>query len=76
MNCVSCKRGEVKPGKVEAEMKVGKDHLPAPVEAEVCAEYGEAYYSAQAMRYLEQVREDFRRKEITPPAVGRVYQVT
>jgi YgiT-type zinc finger domain-containing protein len=75
MKCVICKRGDVKPGKVEAEIKIGKDHLLAPVDAEVCAECGEPYYSTEVMRYLEKVREDFRRKAITPPAVGRVYQV-
>jgi YgiT-type zinc finger domain-containing protein len=76
MRCVICKRGEVKPGKVQAEIKVANDHLLVPVEAEVCAECGEPYYSTEAMRYLEQIREDFLRKTITPPAVGHVYQLT
>lgn len=76
MKCVICKRGDVKPGRVEAEMKIGNDHLLAPVDTEVCTECGEPYYSTEVMRYLEKVREDFRLKAITPPAVGRVYQVT
>ncbi len=76
MKCVICKRGEVKPGKVEAEIKVGKDHLLVPVEAEVCAECGEAYYSQETMRYLERVRDDFIRKAIAPPSVGQVYQIS
>ena len=76
MTCVICKRGEVRPGKVEAEIKIGKDHLLVAVEAERCTECGEAYYPPEAMRHLEQVREDFVRKAITPPAVGRVYQLS
>lgn len=76
MKCVICKRSEVKPGKVEAEIKVGKDHLLVPVEAEVCAECGETYYSQEALRYLERVRDDFVRKAIAPPSVGQVYQIS
>jgi hypothetical protein len=47
-----------------------------PVEAEVCDECGEAYYSTEAMRHLEQVRENFLRKVIAPPSAGHVYQIS
>lgn len=76
MQCVICKRGTLTPGKVQAELKVGSDHLLVPVDAEVCAECGEAYYSTETMRYLEQVRDDFVRKAITPSSIGHVYQVS
>ena len=76
MHCVICKRGTVKPGKVQAEMRVGTDHLMVPVEAEVCDECGEAYYTSAAMRHLEDVRERFLRKAIAPPAVGHVYHIS
>ncbi len=76
MTCVICKRGEVRAKKVEAEIKIGNDHLLVTVDAEACTQCGEAYYSADYMRQLEQVREDFVRKTITPLAVGRVYQFT
>jgi len=76
MTCVICKRGEVKAQKVEAEIKIGTDHLMVTVDAEACTECGEAYYSPDALRRLERVRDDFVRKAITPPAVGRVYQLT
>lgn len=76
MQCVICKRGMVKPGKVQTELKVESDHLLVPVEAEVCAECGEAYYSTETMHYLERVREDFIRKAIAPPSIGRVYQIS
>ena len=76
MICVICKRGEVKARRVEAEIKVGTDHLLVGVDAEVCTECGEAYYPPEAMRRLEQVREDFTRKAINPPAIGTVYQLT
>ncbi len=53
------------------------DHVgEVTVDAEACTQCGEAYYSADNMRRLEQVRKDFVRKTITPPAVGRVYQLT
>ena len=70
-----CKTGEVQPARVQAEVKVGSDRLLVPVEAEVCQECGEAYYSAEVVRRLERVRDDFTRKAIKPPSVGKVYQV-
>ena len=76
MHCVICKRGTVKLGTVQAELRIGTDHLMVPVEAEVCDECGEAYYSTEAMRHLEQVRENFLRKVIAPPSVGHVYQIS
>lgn len=76
MTCVICKRGEIKARKVEAEIKVGNDHLLVVVDAEACTECGEAYYSPDTMRHLERVRGDFISKAITPPAIGRVYQLT
>ena len=75
MQCVMCKRGEVRPAVVQAEIKLGSDRLLVPVEAEACAECGEAYYSTQAMRYLETVKEKFLQKTIIPPSVGNVYQI-
>ncbi|MDP3091068.1 MAG: YgiT-type zinc finger protein [Nitrospira sp.] len=76
MHCVICKRGTVKSGTVQAELRVGTDHLMVPVETEVCDECGEAYYSTETMRHLEQVRENFLRKVIVPPSVGHVYQIS
>ncbi len=76
MQCVICRRGEVKPATVEAELKVGGDRLLVPVKAEACVECGEAYYSTETMRYLERVKEDFMRKAITLPPIGNVYQVS
>ena len=75
MQCVICKQGEVKSATIEAELKVGRDRLLVPVQAEACAECDEAYYSTETMRYLERVREDFLRRVITPSAIGNVYQV-
>ena len=59
MHCVICKSGTVKPGTVQAELRIGTDHLMVPVETEVCDECGEAYDSTETMRHLEQVRENF-----------------
>lgn len=75
MRCVLCKTGEVRPATVQAETKVGPDRLLVTVEAEVCPECGEAYYSPEALRTLEQIREDFARKAISPASIGKVYQV-
>lgn len=76
MNCVICKRGTVKPGNVQAELRVGADHLMVSVEADVCDECGEAYYTTETMRRLEEVRERFVRKAIAPLSVGHVYHVS
>ncbi|MBI2370780.1 MAG: YgiT-type zinc finger protein [Deltaproteobacteria bacterium] len=75
MKCVICKTGEVQPDTVQAEIKAGCDRLLVTVEAEVCRECGEAYYSSEALRLLERVRDDFSRKVIAPPSVGKVYQI-
>ena len=40
MQCVMCKRGEVRSAVVQAEIKLGSDRLLVPVEAEACAECG------------------------------------
>ena len=71
MHCVICKRGTVKSGTVQAELRIGTDHLMVPVETEVCDECGEAYYSTEAMRQLEQVRENFLSKPSLRPRLAR-----
>jgi len=76
MKCVICKTGEVGPARVRAEIKVGCDRLLVSIEAEACQQCGEAYYSAESLRYLERVRVDFSRKAITPASVGTVYQIS
>lgn len=76
MKCVICKTGDVRPATVEAEVKAGPDRLLVRVVAEVCAECGESYYSAEALRHLEGVRQDFARNAIRPASIGRVYQVS
>jgi len=75
MKCVICKSGEVAQGPVQAEIKVGYDHLMVTVQAETCAECGEAYYSAETLRYFDRLRDEFTRKEIVPLSVGTVYQI-
>ncbi|HYA29031.1 MAG TPA: YgiT-type zinc finger protein [Acidobacteriota bacterium] len=75
MKCVICKIGEVTKSSVQVEVKVGYDHLLTTVEAEKCVECGEAYYSAEALRQLERLRDEFARKEIVPRSVGTVYQI-
>ncbi len=74
--CVICKTGDVQPARVQAEIKIGCDRILVSVEAEACQQCGEPYYSAEALRSLERVREDFARKAITPASVGKVYQVS
>ena len=76
MKCVICKSGEVKETPVQAEIKVGYDHLLVTVQAEVCTECGEPYYTADTMRYLDRLRDEFTRKEIAPPLVGKVYEIS
>ena len=77
MKCVICKTGEVHTSaEHRAEVKVGADRLLVLVEAEVCDECGEVYYSADALRQLEKVREDFSRQAIATPSIGKVYQVS
>jgi YgiT-type zinc finger domain-containing protein len=77
MKCSICKTGEVQTSTEHwAEVKVGADRLLVRVEAEACDQCGETYYSPDALRQLDQVREDFSRRVIVPPAIGNVYQVS
>ena len=77
MKCVICKTGDVHPSaEHRAEVKVGPDRLLVRVEAEICNECGEIYYSADALRALEKVREDFSRRAIAPRSIVKVYQVS
>ncbi len=76
MTCVICKTGDVRPTTVQAEIKIGCDRVLVSVDAEACQQCGEPYYSSEALRYLERVREDIARKAITPTSVGTVYQVS
>ena len=76
IKCVICKTGEVRSASVQAEIKAGPDRLLVPVEAEMCQECGEPYYSTEVLRYLDRVREDFVRRDIAPASAGKVYQVS
>lgn len=76
MKCVICRTGEVQPGTVETELKVGPDRLIVRLLAELCQQCGEVYYSPEALQKLERVREDFVRKAIAPQPVGQVYEVS
>ena len=75
MKCVICKTGEVTKSSVQVEVKVGYDYLLTTVEAECCVECGEAYYSAEILRQLDRLRDEFARKQIAPRSVGTVYQI-
>ena len=71
MKCVIYRRGEVRAATVQAEIKVGYDHLMVTVQAEACAERGEAYYSAETLRYLQLLKEEFARKKNYPGLGGQ-----
>ena len=75
MKCVICKEGEIEEASVQAEMKVESNRSLVTVESDACIECGEPYYSADALRYLERLREAFVRKEIAPRVVGNVYEM-
>jgi hypothetical protein len=76
MKCVICKIGDVKKKAVQAEIKVGYDHLLVTVQAEACTECGEPYYTSDTLRYFERLRDEFTRKEIAPQLVGKVYEIS
>ena len=61
----SCKRGQ----------RRSHDALTA-TGVSTCPQCGESYYAAEALQYLERVREDFARRVITPASIGKVYQVS
>jgi len=75
MKCVMCKAGEITKASIQAEIKVDRNRLLVTVQAESCTECGEPYYSADTLKYLERLREEFARKEIIPREVGKVYEL-
>jgi len=76
VKCVICKSGEVRPSTVQAEIKLGSDRLLVRVQAEACTQCGEAYYSADVLRHLERIREEFPRKPTRATSIGTVYQLS
>jgi len=76
MKCAICKGGDIMEAAVQAEIKVGYDHLLVTVRAEACIECREPYYSADTVGYFERLKREFKRGAIVPPAVGYVYEIS
>ncbi len=72
MKCVICKSQDIQRKKVEEEIKFGMDIVLVAVEALVCMNCGERYYTTNAMRKIESVRTKLKQKELEVQEVGKV----
>jgi YgiT-type zinc finger domain-containing protein len=68
--------GEVVLKSVEKIVRGGEHTAILPIEAEVCLHCGERLYSADQVRYFEQVRDKLERQDLDHlRAVGRTFRV-
>lgn len=76
MKCVICHGDNIALKKVEEEFRLGSDVVLVPVEVLVCALCGERYYDRNTMRFLEDIDEKLKRREIPLDIVGRVLKIS
>ena len=73
--CALC-GGDVKPRKVEKVIRVGNDVVIVSVDAEVCQQCGEAYYTPKTVEKLQEMRKKLKEaieiEELCIPA-GQTY---
>jgi YgiT-type zinc finger domain-containing protein len=73
--CALC-GGEVKPQRVEKVIRVEKDVVIVLVNAEVCQQCGEAYYTPKTVEKLQEMRKELKEaikiEELCIPA-GQTY---
>jgi len=74
--CALC-GGAVKPQKVEKVMRVENNVVIVSVEAEVCQQCGEAYYTPKTVEKLQEMRKELKKtiklEELCIPA-GQTYR--
>ena len=73
MICVLCK-GKVSRKTVQEDVAVGNDHIMVSLEAEVCDNCHERYYSEGTVDYLQKLRRDLKSHKDWFTPVGQVYQ--
>lgn len=73
--CALC-GGDVDPQKVEKVIRIEKDVVIVPVDAEVCQQCGEAYYTQKIIEKLQEIKkrlkEAIKIEDLCTPA-GRTY---
>ena len=73
MKCVLC-GGDVLKKKVEEEVRVGRNHVMIKVEAEVCKNCHEKYYSSEVMDKLTKIKEQLGKEKEHLKQIGLVYK--
>lgn len=73
MICVLCK-GKVSKKMVREDVTVGNDHIVVNLEAEVCENCHERYFSEGTADYLQRPKRDLKNKKDRFKLVGQVYQ--
>ena len=53
MKCVVCRGEDIRPEKVDEELKLGNDIVYVPILTPVCSTCEERYYDRRTIRYLE-----------------------
>lgn len=73
--CPIC-NGEVVEKEVEKLLRGGNNTAVVKVKAEVCLHCGERLYSAETVRYFEQIRNKLARQEVSDfQLLGQTYQI-
>lgn len=72
MKCVVCKSPDIRPKKVEEEIKIEENIVLIPIEVLVCQNCGERYYDRKTMMKLEEIRIKVGKKAMDVEDVGKV----
>jgi len=72
MRCIICHGPEIKLQQVDEIIKFGSDIMLITLSLQVCTQCGERYYSREAMKTIESMRDKVRRHEIDAEPVGVV----
>ena len=60
MRCVVCRGEDIRPEKVDEELKLGNDIVYVPILTPVCSACGERYYDRRTIRYLEGIEDKLK----------------
>lgn len=72
MKCVICKSGNIAQQVTEEEIRMGCDIVFVSLNALVCNECGERYYSRAEMKKLEDMERLLEQKKVSLEKIGEV----
>ena len=72
MNCIICRGSNIKPKKVDEEIRKGNDIILVPLDVLVCSNCGERYYNKKAINKIEVIRSKLESQEVEVEEIGKI----